>query len=548
MDPVLRRRLDRITDVLRSEALTTVTCINQVAHLIYLKLLDEEEAESELPDDRGARGQTKIFPSQAKRFRWSAWRGKNERDLHNFVGNEVFPYMASLVKECPHVSDYFRGAVLEIASPRVLMQVIDELDLIEFRKLDPDVGGTIFEYLLAHLGQTALGGQFRTPRHIRAFMVRMVDPDLGDTIYDPACGTAGFLIEALDYILARYSKYPWEVPVYGEEWLEKRSQTLAEAKEEIINLQTYALGSGDKIPDWHMLEEAIHGTDVSRDMIRISKINLALRGVHRAHLRCDNALSSTSIRTPNERNIRHSVILCNPPLGQRVPTTSIRLDLPSKSSKSELLFLSLMMRSLARGGRCAVVVPDGVLFGSTRAHTEIRVKLLRDYEVLAVVSLPPGAFKPYTRIKTSVIVFRRPANAPEDDNSATSRVWFYEIRNDGYDPDRLQGGARSETPEKNDIPALLADWANYRASGSDRPPGAEFGTLFDGGADELRCWWAEFDAIAENGYDLTASRYRPRVAVSIPDDDPKELVRDVLAIERAIIAGLDDLLRIMGGP
>ena len=546
MDPVLRRKLDRITDAMHSEALTdTITYINQVAYLIYLKLLDEEEAQHELLGYRGTGGRTKIFPNQAKRFRWSAWPRKNERELHNFVRNEVFPYMASVVKEYPHVADYFRGAVLEIANPHVLKQVTDELDSIEFSKLEPNVGGDIFEYVLSHLGKPPLSGQFRTPRHIRAFMIRMVDPDLGDTIYDPACGTAGFLIDALDYILARYSEYRQEVPVYGEEWLEKRNQTLKAAREETPNLQTYASGSGDKIPDWDVLERSIHGTDVSRNMIRIATINLALHRVLRAPLRRENALEVMSIRTPDDRDLRYSVILCHPPFGGHVPAKSIHLDLPSKSGKSELLFLSLMMQSLAPGGRCAVVVPESTLFGSTKAHTQLRVKLLRDYEVQAVVSLPPGVFRPYTRIKTSVIVFRRPTNKPESGNSATGRVWFCEIRNDGYDPNRLQGGSRIPTPEKNDIPGLLADWGEYEESGFDKPPGVEFGALFDGGAEELCSWWAGFDAIAEHGYDLTVSRYRPRVAVPVPEEDPAELVRAVLAVEREIVDGLEDLLKIV---
>ncbi len=213
MDHGLRRKLDRITDILWAGGVTNpVTYIEQISYLIYLKLLDEEEANRELRARLTAGNGARLFPLQAERYRWSKWRFLSGNDLRDFVRDEVFPYMASLVKDEPQVAGYFRDAVLEITDPNVLKQVIDELDGIEFQKLGPDVKGDVFEYLLTHLGQSALNGQFRTPRQIRAFMVQMTDPDLGDTVYDPACGTAGFLIDAVDHILARYSENPEEVP------------------------------------------------------------------------------------------------------------------------------------------------------------------------------------------------------------------------------------------------------------------------------------------------------------------------------------------------
>ena len=269
--------------------------------------------------------------------------------------------MASLVKDEPQVAAYFRDAVLEITDPNVLKQVIDELDEIDFRKLGPDVKGDIFEYLLTHLGQSALNGQFRTPRQIRAFMVQMTNPDLGDTVYDPACGTAGFLIDAVEHILARYSEAPEEVPIYGEDWLEKRGQTLDEARRDIPNLQTYRKGGGERLPDWGRLEASIHGTDVSRQMMRIAVMNLVLHGVRRANVKRANVLSEMSGLSEDDLHRQYQVILSNPPFAGQIPSESIRADLPTRSKKSELLFLSLMMRSLAPGGRCAVVVPEGAL-------------------------------------------------------------------------------------------------------------------------------------------------------------------------------------------
>ena len=201
MDQNLRRKLDWMTDTLWAGGVTNpITYIEQISYLIYLKLLDEEEASRELRARMAAGNGARLFPGQAERFRWSKWRFKSGPELRDFVRDEVFPYMASLVKDEPQVADYFRDAVLEIVDPNVLKQVIDAIDGVDFRKLGPDMKGDIFEYLLTHLGQSALNGQFRTPRQVRAFMVQMVDPDLGDTIYDPACGTAGFLNDVVDYI------------------------------------------------------------------------------------------------------------------------------------------------------------------------------------------------------------------------------------------------------------------------------------------------------------------------------------------------------------
>ncbi len=543
MDQNLRRKLDWMTDTLWAGGVTNpITYIEQISYLIYLKLLDEEEASRELRARMEAGNGARLFPGQAERFRWSKWRFKSGVELRDFVRDEVFPYMASLVKDEPQVADYFRDAVLEIVDPNVLKQVIDAIDDIDFRKLGPDVKGEIFEYLLTHLGQSALNGQFRTPRQIRAFMVAMVDPDLGDTIYDPACGTAGFLIDVVDYILARYSETPQEVPIYGEDWLEKRSQALEQAKKEIPNLQTYRKGPGERIPDWGRLEASIYGTDVSRQMMRISVMNLVLHGIRKARLKRANVLSEMSGLTEDDLNRRYKVILSNPPFAGQVPQESIRADLPTKSKKSELLFLALMMRSLAPGGRCAVVVPEGALFGSTGAHQALREKLLREFEVLAVVSLPAGVFKPYAGVKTSVLVFRRPVSNLEEGKPATSRVWFYEVRNDGFDPDKIQGGGRPETPERNDTSGLLAAWAEYKASRFEKPPGVVTGAMLDAGTEAPQCWWVSFESIAENEFNLAGSRYRPRVGQEATDDDAGQLIREIVVLEREIQDGLEKIL------
>jgi type I restriction enzyme M protein len=552
MNQNLRRKLSRITDILWAGGVTNpVTYIEQISYLIYLKLLDEEESSRELKArlmGKQTNGNGKLlYPKQAERFRWSKWRFKSGTDLRDFVRDHVFPYMASLVKEEPQIAEYFRDAVLEIIDPNVLKQVVDEIDGLDFAKLGTDVKGDIFEYLLTHLGQSALNGQFRTPRQIRTMMVKMVDPNLGDTIYDPACGTGGFLIDAVEHILARYSTEPQEIPIYGEEWLEKRNQSINEAKKDIPTLQTYRKGPGEKIPDWGLLERSIYGIDVSRQMMRIAMMNLVLHGIRQANVKRANTLSDMGGLTEDDLNRRYKVILSNPPFAGVLPRESIRKDLPTNSKKSELLFLGVMMEALAPGGQCAVVVPEGLLFGSTSAHVELRRKLVEDFDLLAVVSLPAGVFKPYAGVKTGVLVFKRPAETTkhmkDTKKKHKNKVWFYEVRADGFDPDKISGGGRPETPERNDIPDLLAQWKVYKGSKFSKPPGVEAGTLLPPGSDEPRCWWTTIKAVAENEYNLAAGRYKPQIAEKAPDDDPAQLILETLAIERDIATGLEKLLR-----
>jgi type I restriction enzyme M protein len=538
----IRRRLDRITDILWAGGVTNpVTYIEQISYLIFLRLLDEEETARELRSRVSGNGNTKsLYPEDAQQYRWSKWRFLSGRELRDFLRDGVFPYMATIGATEPQVAEYFRDATLEIADPAVLKQVIDELDKIPFARLGADIKGDIFEYLLVHLGTSALNGQFRTPKQIRSFMVAMVDPDFGDTICDPACGTAGFLIDAVDWVLAKYSEQTYETPIYGEDWLDKRGQTLDEAKAEFPNLQTYVKGAGEKLPDWKRLEDSVFGYDVSRSMMRISMMNLVLHGIGHAQVKRANVLSEHGGLSEADIDRKYNVVLANPPFAGTLPQESIRADLPTKAKKSELLFLALMMESLAPGGRAAVVMPEGALFGSAGAHKELRRKLLHEYEVQAVVSLGSGFFKPYTGVKTSVLVFRKPTSKPED--AATRNVWFYDLHADGYDPDKTQAGGRPETPNMNDIPALMRAWNDYRSTGFTTPPGIAANTILDAGTDEPKCWYADLSTVEASDYNLSASRYKPRVSSAISTENPADLVKEVLGLEREIVVGLESLL------
>jgi type I restriction enzyme M protein len=551
MSPDLRSRLDRITNLLFAGGVNNpVTYIEQISYLIYLKLLDEAENQREL-QARLTGQHTSLFPQQASRYRWSQWRFLSGDKLLKFVRDEVFPYLGSLVREDADVAAYFQDARLQIEDANVLKEVVDEIDQIAFARLGTDVKGDIFEYLLTYLAtqEGALLGQFRTPRQIRKLMVEVTDPDLGDTIHDPACGTGGFIIDAIEHILAKYSSAPVEAPIYGEEWLEKQGVSLGEAKAKNPALQTYRKGPGDLLPDWGQLEASLFGNDVSREMIRIARMNLVLHGFPRARLKRANTLSDTGGLTEDDLARRYKVILSNPPFAGMLPRDSIRSDLPTNSKKSELLFLAVMMSALAPGGRCAVVVPEGLLFGSTAAHLELRKKLVTDFDVQTVVSLPAGVFKPYAGVKTSILVFRRPVqsdlstlNLQHSTGAAARRVWFYEISADGYDPDKVSGGGRPQTPELNDIPAFLAAWTEFKRGGYRTPPGEPAGTLLPAGTPEPKSWHATLEQIEQADWTLSASRYKPQVAAASLDENPYQLIRDIVENEKALMARLEKLI------
>ena len=554
MTPDIRQKLDKITDTMWSGGLANpITYVEQLSYLLYLKLLDEAENQHTQAELLGITlDRPTLFPAQAKRYRWSEWRFKSGRDLVDFVGDEVFPYMASLVREAPAVATFFADARFQFEDPHVFKEVVEILDTFQFAKLGPDVKGDIFEYQLLKLQNQAKSdlGQFRTPRQLRQFMVQLVDPDIGDTIYDPACGTAGFIVEALDHILAKYSTHTREIPIYGEGWEESKGfASVADAKKAIPQLQTYHRGIGDKLAkdDWRKLEASIYGHDVSGQMVRVALMNLVLHGVPKARIRRANALSETGGLTEDDKNRRYKVILANPPFAGLLPKDSIRSDLPTNSKKSELLFLAIMMDALAPGGRCAVVVPEGLLFGSTEAHVDLRKKLVTQFHLQAVISLPAGVFKPYAGVKTSVLVFSRPAAGADPTDhcslitSHSRSVFFYEIKNDGYDPDKVANGGRVETPDENGIPALLETWKAYQASGFTQPPGPEANTLLDSGAEEPACWWAPLEKIAASDYSLSAASYKPSIPAEVSKENPIELLDQLIALEHSITEGLTAL-------
>ena len=320
---------------------------------------------------------------------------------------------------------------------------------------------------------------------------------------------------------------------------------LQQAKAEIPTLQTYRKGSGEKIPDWGILERSIYGVDVSRQMMRIAMMNLVLHGIRHANVKRANALSDMGGLTEDDLNRRYKVILSNPPFAGVLPGNRSGRTCPPTLRRASYSSLGVMMEALAPGGQCAVVVPEGLLFGSTSAHVELRRKLVEDYDLLAVVSLPAGVFKPYAGVKTGVLVFRRPSSGCEERQEAQHKERFGSTKSvpTGLTQTKFRVVAGPKHPSATISQTCFANGPGIRNRVSKTSLASKPERYLPAGSDEPRCWWATIKAIAENDYNLAAGRYKPQIAEKAPDEDPAELIRETLAIEREIADGLEKLLQ-----
>lgn len=501
MPQEIRAAVDSIIRSLRSNRdLSPAAAIEQLCLLIFLKFMDEEENNREADSRLSTVGVAAVlprFPAQAERFRWSRWSGKPGEELRNFIRDDVFPYMGSLVREDPQVANYFRDAALEIVDPATLKQVVSALDSIDFQVSGTEMTGCLFEYLLTSLGQATSEGQFHTAQPIRDIMVAMVAPESKDTINDPTCGTGSLLVDALKNILANCS---------------------------------------DKNAALSSLEPSISGADISRQMARIATMNLMLHGIRNPRITRANTLSESGGLSEETLNRKYSVVLCDPPFGGLLQREPIRRELPPNSRKSELLFTYLAMESLLPGGRAAIVVPEGLLFASTTVHVELRKKLVEDFELLAVVSLPAGAFKPITSIKTDIIVFRRPLDGRA---CKPGRTMFYEIGLDVFVPVKESAGNSSENHE---IQQLIKIWKECQGLGFECPPDNAPNSPQEPETELHRYWWATSESIAAKDYNLVAGHYRPQLAKNAAEGNHAELIRELLSLEQELVSRLEQLL------
>ncbi len=534
LTPDMRRSIDQIRDYLFGGGYPDpVSNAEQLSFLFFFYLVEGIDAENkvrarvikqpytslfdgdwELKNPLNAEGNYTTIPRS--HFKWSVWaKGLSGEALVRFVRDEVFAFFTEMGEGAAH--NFMRGARLQIDDPTVLTQVVSLVDGLRLDQADSDTKGDLFEHVLRQIKQAGELGQFRTPRHIIRAVVEMVDPKVGETIYDPAAGTARFLVAAYNHMRLAHSSpaATQDVELDGKRHTRGLGDRLSAAQVSALNNATF------------------YGNDVDPKMVRLATMNLTLRGLPNVRIVLRNALTTTlDAERKAELGLPEDgfhVVLANPPFSGRVDKDRIVEDVKiGNTTATELLFLKYMVDSLRPGGRAAVVVPEGVLFGSTGAHKELRRQLIENHRVEAVLSLPGGVFQPYSGVKTSVLFIRK--------GGSTEHVQFLHADNDGYKMD-----ANHDTPiEADDLPGLAQAYA-------DRAARWEAWSARDARAEWIAQWWfADVAALRANDFNLSASRYRPMSQTQVEHRDPRELLDELAAIEAEITQEVEALRAALG--
>jgi len=483
----LRQKVDQLMDILWAGGVNNpMDSIEQISYLLFLRLLTEKDETLASLDKK----YTRIFSGEWSRYAWGNFVTLTGDSLFNAVRDAI-----EKLHELPGLTDtgklLFSRATLKIydrPTLRAVVQGVQELDLAAHN--GHDFKGDMYEYLLSKLSMSGTNGQFRTPRHIIDLIVELVNPQPGQRICDPACGTAGFLISAFTHILRQNTK-------------------AADLKRGHVD------GSMLKPVQWKFLEQqAFTGFDNDANMVKIAILNLYLHQLERAKIEHYNPLTTGFGGVyPGQQ---YDVFLTNPPFAGRVQEESILADLNYKlnTRATELLFLKWIIDHLTFGGRAGIIVPNGVLFGSTNAATRLRETLLTECDLQAVINLPSGVFKPYAGVATAALIFQKSAT--------TKSVWFYDLTADGFSLDDKR------TPiDANDIPDVLAKW-----------PSREEGP---------NSYRVPVEKIRENDWSLAAGRYKSVAAVAVNHDAPADILRDVLKVENEITRRGEALLARIGG-
>ena len=530
LTPQLRQGIDRIRDYLFGGGYPDpMSNAEQLSYLMFFYLIEGLDEDNKLrakgakqhydsvfagdwtirnPLNAPVAGQTTV---PANNLRWSVWaRGMTGQALVNWLRDEVFPFYTKIAEQS--ATNFMDGARLGIDEPTVLTQIVNLLDNLHLDEADADTKGDLFEHVLRQIKQAGELGQFRTPRHVIRSIVELVDPKIGETIYDPAAGTAGFLVAAYNHIrLANSSEHAIE--------------------EAELDGKRVTRGWGDKLSSSAASQLAnctFYGNDVDPKMVRLATMNLTLRGLPNVRILKRNALTTVMDRSEKaELGLPldgYDVVLANPPFSGKLDRDRIVDDVKiGTTTATELLFLKYMLNLMKAGGRCGVVVPEGVLFGSTGAHKELRRQLVENNTVEAVLSLPGGVFQPYSGVKTSVIVFRK--------GGRTQQVQFLHADNDGYKMD-----AQHDTPiDADDLPALVQafkDRAQLLPQWQQRDAAAEWTEKY---------WFASADELRENDFNLSAGRYRPMSKAQAEHRNPIELLDELRAIEVELLEEIDAL-------
>ena len=489
----LKSKIDGLWETFWTGGITNpLDVIEQMTYLMFIRDLDDsdnlrakESAMLGLPYQSIFAGEVQIGDRKVdgQQLKWSVFRDFPAGKMYSVMQEMVFPFIKNLHGDKNSAySKYMNDAIFKLPTPLLLSKVVDSLDDIYTQMAamkESDVRGDVYEYLLSKIASAGLNGQFRTPRHIIKMMVALMQPGPDDTICDPACGTSGFLVAAGEYLKEHY-------------------------KEEIFF---------NKQKKGHYMNHMFHGYDMDRTMLRIGAMNMMTHGVDNPFIEYRDSLSDQ-----NPDRGKYSLILANPPFKGSLDADIVSTDLLKvcKTKKTELLFLALFLKMLKVGGRCACIVPDGVLFGSSTAHKAIRKELIENNRLEAIISMPSGVFKPYAGVSTGILIFTKTGHG------GTDNVWFYNMTADGMSLDDKRGPV-----SENDIPDIIARFSN-REGEQDR-------------ARTEKSFFVPKAEIVENGYDLSINKYKKTEYVPVEYPSTQELMADLHELELEITKGLAEL-------
>lgn len=507
----LKNRIDSLWTEFWTGGITNpLTVIEQITFLMYSRLLDMQERKDEKLGSLTGKPHLSRFGEADQDCRWETWRHYGANQMLPHVRDKVLPHFRRLAERSTGTGSQFaafmQDAQLMIQKPTLLVKAVNAVQDLPLER--GDTKGDLYEYLLSKLTTAGINGQFRTPRHIIRLMVELMQPQPTDRICDPSCGTAGFLIEAYEYLLRQHTSE-------------------AGKHVEVIDGEEHITYSGDLLGEHrqHVDSDMFHAYDFDATMLRIATMNLVMHGVAEPDVHYQDTLSqSFEERHPKGSKEAFNLILANPPFKGSLDEQDVAPDIlrTVKTKKTELLFIGLILRMLKVGGRSATIVPDGVLFGSSKAHVQLRQNLVENNQLEAVISLPSGVFKPYAGVSTAIIIFAK--------GGKTENVFFYDVESDGFTLDDKRtkvGDGKGDLP---DLKAKYLQWCDGKGDFRDRKVKA-----FEVSANDIR----------EQRYDLSINRYLQRRQTLERHDDPKDVLCRLRVLENEILEDLEDLERML---
>lgn len=483
----IKAQIDKLWDIFWMGGITNPPdVIEQMTYLMFIRDLEANGGLSESIFTGTVRIRDKEI--EGKRLRWSELRRMPALEMYTTMQEWVFPVIRTLHHDKNSAyARYMDDAIFKIPTPHMLTALVKGIDTLYdtvARQTEDDARGDAYEYMLSKLSTAGVLGQFRTPGHIVRMMVELMQPDVHDRICDPACGTGSFLVKAAEYIK---------------------------------NLHSHKIADEQECRR-HFMHNMFHGFDTDRTMLRIAAMNMMLHGISAPNIRYQDSLSRQ-----NTEEGTYSLILANPPFKGRVHKDHVAPDLTQTcaSVKSELLFLALFLRLLKVGGRCACIVPDGVLFGSSKAHRNIRRALVEQHCLHAIISLPAGVFRPYAGVSAAILIFTKTACG------GTDKVWFYDMKADGFSLDDKRMPC-----QLNDIPDVVARFRNLAAESTRRRTDASF--------------FVPKEEIVDNNYDLSVNLYKQTLTPAIEYPSPRKILADIRLIQSEIDRNLAELHAMLG--